>query len=140
MIVQAVFCRAYRRGSVIKLIFERASDDASLLFNHRNKLPGSETRTEGSAMENDGIEYLWIDPDDDSQVTIYLPEDRSSVNPKRYDSVGVRVVEQAHIHALRAWNKLQYQDVVTEFDALPEANLVAVSERIRVADNTRARG
>jgi len=140
MIAQAVFCRAYRRGSVIKLFFERASDDASLLFNHRNKLPGSETRTEGSAMENDGIEYPWIDPDDDSQVTIYLPEDRSAVNPKRYDSVGVRVREQAYIHAHRAWNKLQYQDVVTEFDALPEANLLAVSERIRVADNTRARG
>lgn len=140
MIAQAVFCRAYRRGSVIKLFFERASEDASLLFNHRNKLPGSETRTEGSAMENDGIEYPWIDPDDDSQVTIYLPEDRSAVNPKRYDSVGVRVREQAYIHAHRAWNKLQFQDVVTEFDALPEANLLAVSERVRVADNTRAHG
>jgi hypothetical protein len=140
MIAQAVFCRAYRRGSVIKLFFERASEDASLQFNHRNKLPGSETRTEGSAMENDGIEYPWIDPDDDSQVTIYLPEDRSAVNPKRYDSVGVRVREQAYIHAHRAWNKLQFQDVVTEFDALPEANLLAVSERIRVADNTRAQG
>ncbi|NMK45515.1 host specificity factor TipJ family phage tail protein [Achromobacter sp. Bel] len=140
MIAQAVFCRAYRRGSVIKLFFERASEDASLQFNHRNKLPGSETRTEGSAMENDGIEYPWIDPDDDSQVTIYLPEDRSAVNPKRYDSVGVRVREQAYIHAYRAWNKLQFQDVVTEFDALPEANLLAVSERIRVADNTRAQG
>lgn len=140
MIAQAVFCRAYRRGSVIKLIFEHASEDASLQFNHRNKLPGSETRTEGSAMENDGIEYPWIDPDDDSQVTIYLPEDRSAVNPKRYDSVGVRVREQAYIHAYRAWNKLQFQDVVTEFDALPEANLLAVSERIRVADNTRAQG
>lgn len=91
-------------------------------------------------MENDGIEYPWIDPDDDSQVTIYLPEDRSAVNPKRYDSVGVRVREQAYIHAYRAWNKLQFQDVVTEFDALPEANLLAVSERIRVADNTRAQG
>lgn len=140
MIAQAVFCRAYRRGSVIKLFFERASDDASLLFNHRNKLPGSERRTEGSAMENDGIEYPWIDPDDDSQVTIYLPEDRSAVNPKRYDSVGVRVWEQAYIHAHRAWNKLQHQDVATEFDALPEANLLVVSERIRVSDNTRARG
>jgi hypothetical protein len=140
MIAQAVFCRAYRRGSVIKLFFERASEDASLQFNHRNKLPGSERRTEGSAMENDGIEYPWIDPDDDSQVTIYLPADRSAVNPKRYDSVGVRVREQAYIHAYRAWNKLQFQDVVTEFDALPEANLLAVSERIRVADNTRAQG
>lgn len=139
MIAQAIYCRAYRRGSVIKLFFERETDDASILFNHRNKLPGSERRTEGSAMEYDGIEYAWIDPDDDAQVTIYLPADRSAVNPKRYESVGVRVWEQAYIHAHRAWNKLQYQDVVTEFDGLPEANLLVVSERILCADDTRAR-
>lgn len=137
MIAEAIFCRAYRRGSVIRLFFERATEDATLLFNHRNKLPGSERRTEGSAVENDGLEYQWVRPEDDSPVTIYLPEDRSAVNPKRIESVGVRIKEQAHIHAHRAWNKLQYQDVATEFDALPEANLLAVTERIRCADNTR---
>lgn len=139
MIAEAVYCRAYRRGSVIRLFFEREGEDSTILFNHRNKLPGSERRTEGSAVDNDGVEYQWIRPEDDSPVTIYLPEDRSAVNPKRIESVGVRVEAQAHIHAHRAWNKIQFQDISSEFDALPEANLLAVTERIRNADNTRGR-
>lgn len=138
MIAEAVYCRAYRRGSVIRLFFERQADDSAILFNHRNKLPGSEQRTEGSAAENDGIEYQWINPANDAAETIYLPADRSAVNAKRIESVGVRLEAQAKIHAYREWNKLQFQDLVTEFDALPEANLLTVSERILCADNTRA--
>jgi len=138
MIAEAVYCRAYRRGSVIRLFFERQTDDSAILFNHRNKLPGSEQRTEGSAAENDGIEYQWINPANDAAETIYLPADRSAVNAKRIESVGVRLEAQAKIHAYREWNKLQFQDLVTEFDALPEANLLTVSERILCADNTRA--
>lgn len=137
MIAEAVYCRAYRRGSVIRLFFERATEDSSLLFNHRNKVPGSEQRTEGSAAEYDGIEYQWINPANDAAETIYLPADRSAVNAKRIESVGVRLEAQAKIHAYREWNKLQYQDIVTEFEALPEANLLTVSERILCADNTR---
>lgn len=139
MIAQAVFCRPYRRGSVIRLFFEREGEDSTILFSHRNKLPGSERRTEGSTAEYDGVEYQWIRPEDDSTVTLYLPKDRSAVNPKRIESIGVRIEAQAHVHAHRAWNKLQYQDIATEFDALPEANLLAVTERIRNADNTRGR-
>lgn len=137
MIAEAVYCRAYRRGSVIRLFFERQTEDSSILFNHRNKLPGSEQRTEGSAAENDGIEYQWINPANDAAETIYLPADRSAVNPKRIESVGVRIEAQASIHAYREWNKLRFQDLVTEFDALPEANLLTISERILCADNTR---
>jgi len=137
MIAEAVYCRAYRRGSVIRLFFERQTEDSSILFSHRNKLPGSEQRTEGSAAENDGVEYQWINPANDAAETIYLPADRSAVNPKRIESVGVRIEAQASIHAYREWNKLRFQDLVTEFDALPEANLLTISERILCADNTR---
>lgn len=139
MIAEAVYCKAYRRGSVIRLFFERETEDSSLLFNHRNKVPSSEQRTDqfGNAEGNDGVEYQWIDPDNDAPVTIYLPEDRSAVNPKRIESVGVRIYEQAHLHAWRAWNKIQFQDEVAEFIALPEANMLTVSERFLCADNTR---
>ncbi|WP_231952169.1 hypothetical protein, partial [Achromobacter sp. MFA1 R4] len=83
------------------------------------------------------VEYQWINPANDAAETIYLPADRSAVNPKRIESVGVRIEAQAHIHAYREWNKLRFQDLVTEFDALPEANLLTISERILCADNTR---
>lgn len=139
MIAEAVYCRAYRRGSVIRLFFERQTDDSSILFSHRNKIPGSEQRTEGSAAENDGVEYQWINPANDAAETIYLPADRSAVNPKRIESIGVRIEAQAKIHAYREWNKQLYQDNITEFDALPEANLLTISERILCADNTRGK-
>ncbi|OZI74592.1 host specificity factor TipJ family phage tail protein [Bordetella genomosp. 12] len=139
MVAETIFCKAYRRGSVIRLFFERQTDDSALLFNHRNKLPGSENRTDQIVSEEryDGIEYQWIDPDTDAMAYIYLPEDRSAVNAKVIESVGVRSIEHAYLQAWRAWNKLRFQDETTAFDALPEANLLTLSERILVADNTR---
>lgn len=139
MIAQAVYCKAYRRGSVLRLFFERETNESAILFNHRNKVPGSEQRTTsfGTAEAYDGVEFQWVRPSDDSVQTMYLPADRSAVNPKRVESVGVRVESQAHFHAWRAWNKIRYQNETIEFDALPEANLLTLSERILCADNTR---
>ncbi len=140
MMASAVYCEGYRRGRVLRLSFEQATEDSAMLFNHRNKVPGSETRTLsfGNADGLDGVEYQWINPADDSVTTIYLPEDRSAVNPKRIESVGVRIIEQATIHAWREWNKLRYQAETTEFEALPVANLLTLRERILCADNTRS--
>lgn len=138
-IAGAVFCTAYRRGNQIKLTFERETDDSTLLFNHRNKLPGSETRSLSFGTQNnhDGIEYEWVDPIDDAVVTMYVPSDRSSSNPKQVESVGVRNKLQAHFHANRVWQKVKHQNVATEFVATQEADLLVISDRILVADNTR---
>lgn len=139
-IANAVFCTAYRRGNIIKLNFERETEDSTLLFNHRNKLPGSETRTIrfGNQSNFDGVSYQYIDPDDDAVVTYYIPEDRSAINPKEIESIGVRSKLQAHFHAWRAWNKIRYQNVITEFEATQEADLLVQQDRILVADNTRS--
>jgi len=135
----AVFCTAYRRGNIIKLSFERETDDSTLLFNHRNKLPGSETRTIrfGNQDDFDGVSFQYIDPEDDAQVTYYIPEDRSAVNAKEIESLGVRSKLQAYFHAWRIWNKVRFQNVVTEFTATQEADLLVNNDRILVADNTR---
>lgn len=139
-IANAVFCTAYRRGNIIKLNFERETEDSTLLFNHRNKLPGSETRTIrfGNQSNFDGVSYQYIDPDDDALVTYYIPQDRSAINPKEIESIGVRSKLQAHFHAWRAWNKIRYQNVITEFEATQEADLLVPQDRILVADNTRS--
>ncbi len=138
-IASAIYCNAYRRGSVIKLSFEKATEDSTLLFNHRNKLPGTETRTVrfGNQDDNDGVEYEWVDPEDDAIVTLYIPEDKSARNPKKIESLGVRNYRQAYFHAWRIWNKIRYQNVATEFEATQEADLLVLSDRILVADNTR---
>ena len=140
IIARAVFCEAYRVGNVIRIKFERATDAALFVFNHANKVPGTELRSRrfGNANENDGMEYEWIDPDDsDVRTAIYYPTDRSAIRPKRVESLGVRNRQQAFLHANRIWAKIQRQNVITEFEATREANLVSRPDRILVADNTR---
>lgn len=138
-IADAVFCTAYRRGNIVKLSFEKETQDSTLLFNHRNKLPGSETRTVrfGNQDNFDGVSFQYTDPEDDALITYYIPEDRSAVNPKEVESLGIRNGLQAYMHAWRIWNKIRYQNTIVEFTATQEADLLVKNDRILVADNTR---
>lgn len=139
VIANVVGCEAYRRGNKIKLSFEKETEDSLLLFNHRNKLPGSETRaiSFGLQNDNDGVELTYVDPTDDAVLTYYIPENRSAVNSKKIDSIGIRNKIQAYFLAKRAWNKLNHQRISTSFTATQEADLLLRNDRIIVADNTR---
>jgi hypothetical protein len=138
MVANAVFCNAYRQGSVMRLFFERATEDASLLFGHRNKMPGSETRTVrfGVVDDQDGVEFDYR-LENGEQKTIFIPPDQSAVKPRKITRPGVTDERQAQIHADRIWNRMRYQNTTTEFDATAEASQLVLNERIEVADNTR---
>ena len=138
-LANSIFCTAYRRGNRIKLSFERENDISTILFNHRNKIPGTEVRTVnfGNASDNDGIEYQYVDPTDDSIVSIYLPEDKSAYNPSTIESIGVRNSIQAHFNARRLYNKLLYKNLNIEFEATQECNICVINDRILVSDGTR---
>lgn len=138
MIANAAFCRAYLRGSQLKLTFEKETNLSSLMFNHRNKMPGSEIRTIncGPTDNRDGVIFEYISPRDDALVSIYIPEDRSYTEPQTYESAGIRSKEQAYLHAWRYFNKLKYQRISVEFDATDEANLLLLGDRVLVSDNT----
>lgn len=138
-VANAIFCQAYRQGSQLRLFFERETDDSSLLFNHRNTLPGSESRTFsfGPAEDYDGVEYEYVSPDDDAVVTIYLP-DQSAVKPQKIESVGVRSHRQGELHAWRAWNKIQHQHTSMDRDCLSEAGMLVLGQRILCSDTTKA--
>ena len=141
-VAQAVFCTAYRQGAALRLYFERATTDSILLFNHRNKIPGSEVRTVrfGRLNDYDGVELDYVLPDG-TLKTIYIPEDRTATKPKKLkvdgliDRRGDAAVPM--IHAKRAWNKIKYQHTTAEFDALAEASQLIRTQRIEVTDNTR---
>lgn len=136
----AAFCTAYRQGNKIKLFFEKETDTSVRLFNHRNKIPKSETRvvTFGNVNDYDGIEMSWVDPSTNEVEIFYIPSDKSAINAKSFTAIGVRNLSQAHRLAYRAWNKIRYQNVTTEFKATQEADPLVLGERILVADNTRS--
>jgi hypothetical protein len=138
-IASALFCVAYRRGNVIKLSFEKATTDSTLLFNHRNKLPGSEKRSIsfGFNGDYDGIEFTYQNPDDDSLISIFLPEGTPTTNQKKIESIGIRNHLQAYFLAWRAWNKLRYQNTTIEFDATQESDIAVLNDRVLVTDGTR---
>ena len=141
----AMFCTAYRAGSVIEFSFEQKTENSTILFNHRNKLPGSETRTVtfGGPNDNDGVEYTYIDPNapnqpnQDTPYTFYFPPSGDYQNPKRIKAVGIRNNVQAWLHGWRIYNKLVYQTEAVEMTVTQEAALSILLDRILVADNTR---
>lgn len=138
VVCQAIFCHAFRQGSVLRLFFERATDDSTLLFNHRNKLPGSETRTVrfGIADDNDGVEFDYRTYDG-QQKTVFIPSDQTAVKPKKIERSGVTDDRMATLHAYRIWNRMRYQNTTVEFEGTAEASQLVLNERIEVADNTR---
>jgi hypothetical protein len=140
-VANAMFCTPYRRGNVIRLSFEKETDDSVLLFNHRNKVPGTERRSisfGGPAGDYDGVEYTYVDPSDDSINTVFIPPDFAAVNPKKVESVGVRNHLQAYFHVWRIWNRMQYQNMSIQFEALQEAEIILRNDRILVTDGTRS--
>lgn len=137
-VANAVFCVAYRQGSVINLFFEKEALTSTLLFNHRNKVPRSEKRTHTFGADFDGIDYEYVDPLDDAKIVYRIPTNGSAIRPKKVESIGVRNFQQAYLHAWREYNRLLYQRISLEFDATEEADILINNQRILVADNTRA--
>lgn len=144
-VATSIFCVAYRRGNVITLSFERKTINSTLLFNHRNKIPKSGTRTItfGAANDQDGIILDYIEPNApnypnlDTTVSLYFPPDKSARNPKKITSIGIRNVYQATLLGWRLYYKLTRQNTLVQFDATSEAALSVLNDRILVADNTR---
>lgn len=148
MISSAVFCEPYRFGSKLRLKFEKPQEIAVLLFNHRNKVPQSETRTISRQIDKDydGIELEYTDPLDDARVKYHIYFDRAKKqafegegarNALTIKTSGIRTHEQAKTRAWREWNKLQYRRVTAQVEVLDESNLLARNDKIIVADNTR---
>lgn len=137
---ESCFVQLYRQGDVIKAIPDVSRQDASLIFNHRNKLPGTETRTVpfGTEEDYDGIEVEYSDDEDDQLKLYRIPFTTSSPrNARKIKVAGTRLRAKAAMHAWRAANRLLYQTMTTEFEACDEAALALVRDRVLIADDTR---
>lgn len=139
-IANSIFSIAYRRGSKLKLSFEKENENSTILFNHRNKIPGTENRTIifGNTEDNDGVEFQYVDSEDDSIVSIYLPSDKSARNPKIVESIGIRNFPQAHFQANRIFNKIKYKTQSIEVEVTQESSICVINDRILISDGTRS--
>jgi len=136
-VCETCFIKAYRRGSQLMFRAEIPDDIPVLLFNHRNKRPNTEKRTVRFGINNDydGVKIEWRDVNGEP----FFKELPSSglARPKTVNLLGIRSSQHAELHAHRAWNKMQYQNLSVSFDALQEAALISVKDVVIVADNTR---
>lgn len=139
VVASSIFCRAYRQGRVIRLTFERATEDSTLIFNARNTMPGSQSRTVrfGPLDDHDGVELEYTDADDGAPLTFAIPHDGSATSARSLEVVGVRSYILAYWQAWRAWNKVRFQNVTLELEATQEAALVIPQDRVLIADRTR---
>lgn len=141
IVATTVFCEAFRRGSLLKLFFEKPQDTSSLLFTHTNKLPESETRTYtfGTLDDNDGVELVYTDPTDDALISLYVPQGEATANnPLKIEGLGIRGFEHAYLHAWRRWNRIQYRRLTEAFTGLQEGDLLVRRERYLSVDTTRS--
>lgn len=139
MVASSCFCEPTRFGSKLRLNFEQPKEIPTLLFNHRNKVPKSEKRTQsfGVSKDYDGVQIEYTSPNDDARINYTAPETGTRNNLLKISTTGIRTEEQAKTRAWREWNKLYYQRVACEFEGLEESNLLSRNDLILVSNNTK---
>jgi len=137
----AINCIAYRDGTTIKAIFERQQDTPAMLFTHRSKRPNSETysRSFTRSIENDGVEFNWVNPDTNVTDTITLSVDGTGItyNPKTFNIAGIRNETQATVRANRELNKIKYKKLDCSVEVTAEGRFVRPNDRIDIVKGSR---
>lgn len=136
IVAKAVFSTCYRFNNQLKLLFERSIPVSVAIFNSHNILPDTFDKSESFGNEYDGVIIDYVEPVDDATMTINTSD--SITNPKKDKIMGVRNKVQAYMHMMRIWNKLQYSYKSCEFTGGDESGIVIRSNRITVADQSRA--
>lgn len=138
-VFNAINCIAYREGSIIKAVFEKPQEIPAMLFTHRSKIPGSETYTRNfnRAKIPDGVEFKYVDPNTNKTEIIYIPDDKSAVNPKKFEIAGIRNEEQARVRAFREYNKILNQKQTCDISVTAEGRYVKPQEMISIVKGTR---
>lgn len=137
-IATMAFSLIYRQGNVLKCKPDIATDSATLAFNHRNIVSGTQkiTHTLGPPTENDSVEVDYTDPIDGTQTHVHVPLFGSTVSPASLKIVGLGTRQQALWHAYRGYQKMQFQRQALEMQTTQEGCTVIVKDRVLIADTT----
>lgn len=116
---------------------ESVDNEPTILFNHRNKEPKSESRGYSFVTKNDGVELTYVDSENGWVEKILRIPNGQIKNPKKTDGLGIVYTEQAHIVAWREWNKIKFGRILSTFKAYCESDLVFRGNCVLNADDTR---
>lgn len=143
IICNACFCTPYREGDVIKVRPEIPTTAAEMVVNHRNRVPGTETRniTFGTEAEFDGVELDYVETDINNPTnyaikTYTIPPNSVASRPKKLQIPGIRTKKMAAWLAWRAYNKIVDSNVVAEVEVCHEAMQLTQMARIVMSDST----
>ena len=136
-ICKVVNCSPYVQNGIYDASFERLQESSSMQITCRNKIEGSESREQIFTREFDGIEVSYRDEATSISETIYLPSDRSSVNPDRLELNGCVTRLQAFRYAYREFNKQIYSKINVNFDVDEFGRNIIPNRRIDSPDSTR---
>lgn len=140
-IANAAFCTAYRQNGKIRFAFDQAQPSSTALFTHRNKRPGSDTITRNFSSDSqyDGVEFVYVDPDTETNETIILPLSGDYTKLKKFEIPGIRSFAQAWLRANREYYKLLGQRITIETELTQEARALLPNARVDIVDNTKIR-
>lgn len=137
-ICNAVNVTPYQVGNVLYFWPELPQQTSSMQFGHMFKVPGSDKRTRAFSPPKDytGIQVKYYDHDEESYLYVTAGEE-TNVNKIDLDACQSKYL--ATIRARREYNKLLYQRVTHECQALSIALQAAPGMRVDMVDNTRVR-
>ncbi len=136
-ICDVVNCLPYVQAGVYDAFFEREQTTSSMQITVRNKIPDSESREQNFERRNDGVELSYRDENSSVSEVIYLPSDRSAVNPERRELSGCVTELQAFRYASRVFNKQLYSRMKVTFDVDEFGRNIIPGKRIDSPDGTR---
>lgn len=147
-IANAARCSVFREGSIISIVRDELQTISRALFNRRNKLPESETKTItfNKPLDNDGVQLEYRDKVDNKTKTILLPDDLetgdpnfnlpNTTNPIKVEATGVANAQQAWNRAQYELNRIIYNRVKVETSVTEEGILLPLNARIDHVDGT----
>lgn len=136
-VAQTVFCKPYVQNGVYDLSFDRKQDKSSMQITCRNKIADTEVREDIFERKYDGVEVTWRDENEGVSETVYVPSDRSAVNPNRIEFNGCITREQAYKYAYRVYNQQNYGRYNVSFDVDEFGRNIIPGRRIDSPDSTR---
>lgn len=137
-ICNAVNVTPYQVGNILYFFPELPQPVSAMQFGHMFKVPGSDKRTRAFSPPKDytGVQVKYYDHDEESYLYITAGEE-TNVNKIDLDACQSKYL--ANIRARREYNKLLYQRVTHECDALSIALQAAPGMRVDMVDNTRVK-